>query len=399
MADPIEPPALPGKPWLTIIGISEDGAIPPSARAALTEAEAVFGGPRHLALAGVAGTPWPVPFSVAPVLALRGRKVAVLASGDPFWHGAGGALSAGLQRGEWVAYPAPSTFALAAARMGWRLEDVLCLGLHAAPYARLRPLLAPGMRAICLMRDGDAPAGLAAWLTAQGWGATRITTLEALGGPGERLRSARAEGFALTCAAPVAVALEVAGAPGLSRAPGLPDDLFAHDGQITKSPVRALTVAALAPRPGDHLWDVGAGSGSVAIEVLLAAPGATATCIEPRPERADNIRCNAERFGLAQRLSVTEGAAPEALRALPRPDLAFHGGGGRAVLDPLWAALPAGTRLVSNAVTLDSEAALIHHHATHGGRLLRVQISEAAPLGGGHGWHAARPITQWQVTR
>lgn len=407
MADPLTLGADAAKgtdPWLTIIGIGEDGHIPLPARAALSAAKAIFGAPRHLTLAEIADDSraqvWPVPFSTAPVLALRGQAVAVLASGDPFWHGAGGVLTEELTPGEWRALPAPSTFALAAARIGWRLEETLCLGLHAAPLARLRPLLAPGMRVLCLMRDGAAPAELAAWLTTHGWGATQVTALERLGGPKERVRQAQAETFAMDCAAPVAVALDIAGASGLPRASGLPDDAFAHDGQITKRPVRAVTLSALAPRPGEHLWDVGAGSGSVAVEFLLAAPGSRATLIEPRADRLTILRRNLDSFGLVYRATVIAGSAPEALGAAPPPDVVFLGGGASAeVLEAIWSALRPGARLVANAVTLETESLLTEAHARHGGTLLRLTVEEAAPLGRMRGWQAARPITQWSVTR
>ena len=257
-------------PWLSIIGIGEDGlsGLNSASRDALARAEIVFGGPRHLALAdaGRRGRAWPVPFSVAPVLALQGHSVAVLASGDPFWHGAGGRLADHLDPGEWIAFPAPSTFSLAAARLGWRLEETACLGLHAAPFQTLLAHLSPGQRAICLLRDGAAVGGLTAWLAATGFGASRVWVLEGLGGRNERVRETKADAFALTgIAAPVAVAITAAGAAGLPRTPGLPDDTFVHDGQITKRPMRALTLAALAPRPNELLWDIGAGSGQAVV--------------------------------------------------------------------------------------------------------------------------------------
>lgn len=387
-------------PWLTIIGIGEDGraGLSAAALAALDAAEVVFGGPRHLALAGVAGQPWPVPFDPALVLACRGRRVAVLASGDPFWHGAGGSLLPHLAPGEWVSHPGISTFLLAANRLGWRLEEITCLGLHAAPFARLRPHLHRGARTICLLRDGQAPAALAEWLTEAGEDGAEIVVLERLGGPGERIRTARAAGFDLTgIAAPVAVAI-TASATGLPRSAGLPDDAFAHDGQITKAPVRALTIAALAPRPGEHLWDIGAGSGSVSVEFCQA--GGSATAIEVRTARAANIRANAATFGVEHRLRVVEGAAPAALADLPSPQAVFVGGGADSgLLGHLWQMVPPGTRLVMNAVTLETEALLAEWHALRGGTLLRIDIATAAPLGRMRGWAPSRPVVQWSVVR
>ncbi|MFY0310088.1 precorrin-6y C5,15-methyltransferase (decarboxylating) subunit CbiE [Leisingera sp. D0M16] len=392
-------------PWLTIIGLGENGldSLSDASRKALAEAEVVIGGPRHLELAGAAakGQPWPVPFSIGPVLEMRGRKVAVLASGDPFWHGAGGSLARHLEDGEWVSYPVPSTFALAANHLAWKLEEVLCLGLHAAPYARLRPLLGNGTRVICTMRDGAAPAELAEWLTAEGFGASQLTVMECLGGPRQRVRSATAEGFDLQdIQAPVAVAVEAAGHKGLPQAAGLADDLFASDGQITKRPIRALTLSALAPRAGELLWDIGGGSGSVSVEWCLAARGARAITFEPRESRLENIRANAAAFGLDHRMTAVLGKAPQVLEGQPLPDCVFIGGGGsQELLDHLWEILPEGTRLVANGVTLETETLLMQAHAARGGHLLKAEIAEAGPLGSMRDWRRARPVIQWSVTR
>lgn len=383
------------EPWLSIIGLGEDGpaGLSEASRAALAAAQVIFGGPRHLALvaAGDRGCPWPVPFDLAPVLARRGQAVAVLASGDPFWFGAGGALAAALNPGEWRAFPVAGVFSLAAARLGWRLEDCACLGLHAAPFAQLVPHLAPGARLICTLRDGPAAAALAGWLVAEGWGDSRLVLLEALGGPRERIREGTAATPDLSGAtAPVAVALEPLGRPGLPRSPGLPDSGFAHDGQITKSPIRALTLTALAPRPGEMLWDLGAGSGSVSVEWALA--GGRAQAVEHRADRAANIRANADRFGLSHRISVHHGASATVLPGLPPPAAVFVGGGFDAALHAL---LPRAARLVVNAVTLETEALLIRLHATEGGELLRIDLARAEPLGRMQGWRPLRPVVQW----
>src|SRR5579859_1502702 len=226
-------------PWLTIIGIGEDGlaGLSEASRKALAEAETVFGGERHLKLAGVdgRGKSWPVPFDAACVLARRGRPTAVLASGDPFWHGAGGSLASHLAPEEWIAHPVPSTFSLAASRLGWPLETTICIALHAAPFERLVPLLARGVRIISLVRDGKAAADLAQWLDMRGWGASRLWTLSALGGPRESIGESKANSYkANSAASPLAVAIEADGAAGLPRTSGLADNLFQHDGQITK---------------------------------------------------------------------------------------------------------------------------------------------------------------------
>jgi len=390
-----------GDPWLSIIGLNEDSpaGLPPASRAAIDAAEVVFGGPRHLDLAdvGTRGTPWPVPFSTAPVLALRGQRVAVLASGDPFWHGAGGSLVRDLARGEWRAYPAPSTFTLAASALGWRMEEITCHGLHAAPLPRLRGMLAPYARMICLMRDGDAPAELAAWLCRHSAGEAVLTVMERLGGTHERIRETAAAGFALTdIAAPVAVAVVLPGGVGLSRASGLPDECFAHDGQITKQPVRALTLSALAPRGDELLWDIGAGSGSVSVEWCLA--GGRAIAFEQHGARTANIIRNIEDFGLSHRMTAVQGLAADNITDQPLPDAVFIGGGARkSLLETLFTRLRSGTRLVINGVTLETESLLAQLHADKGGTLMRFDIAQATPLGPMRGWSAARPIVQWSV--
>lgn len=390
-----------GDPWLDIIGMTDDSAaaLPSASRAAIDSAEVIIGGPRHLERVGAGdrGQPWPVPFSIDPVLALRGQKVVVLASGDPFWFGAGGSLSAHLKPGEWRVLPAPSTFALIAGHLGWRMEEITCHGLHAAPLAQLRSVLSPNGRMICLLRDGDAPALLAKWLADQGAGEARLWVCERMGGPAQRVRQTTAQGFDLKdVAAPVAVAVALPINAGLPRASGLPDDSFAHDGQITKRPVRALTLSALAPRPGETLWDIGAGSGSISVEWCLADGHATA--FEIKPARVQNIRQNISDFGLDHRMRVIEGASLDQIAGQPTPDAVFVGGGGSAALfDRLFEILPKGTRLIANGVTLETETLLMGLHAAKGGDLLRVDLSRPEPLGRMRGWQAARPVLQWSV--
>lgn len=386
-------------PWLTIIGLGEDGpaSLSPASREALVAAAIIVGGPRHLALvdAGEKGHPWPIPFDASPVLEHRGQPTVVLASGDPFWFGAGGSLMARLSPGEWVSHPAPSTFQLAANRLGWRLEETLCLGLHAAPFTRLRPVLGKGVRVICTLRDGAAVGELAVWLRKNGNPNARLTVLERLGGPHERVTQGLP---AEPIGAPVSVAIEATDT-GLPRASGLPDDLFQHDGQITKRPVRALTLSALAPRPGEVLWDIGTGSGSIGIEWLLAG-GARVEALEADPSRAARARGNVEAFGLSHRHRLTEARAPDRLADLPAPDAVFIGGGASDnLLTRLWDLIPPGTRLVMNAVTLETEALVLDWSARHGGSLLKIELSEATALGRKRGWKSALPILQWSVTR
>ncbi|MBL9053502.1 MAG: precorrin-6y C5,15-methyltransferase (decarboxylating) subunit CbiE [Tabrizicola sp.] len=386
-------------PWLTIVGLGEDGSdgLSLASRDALARAEVIYGGPRHLELvgAGSKGETWPVPFDARPVLAHRGRRVVVLASGDPFWFGAGGSLMGLVAPDEWISHPAPSTFQLAANRLGWRLEDCLCMGLHAAPFARLRPVLGRRVRVICTLRDGAAVAELAAWLRDNGHPNAKVTVLERLGGPLERVTDGVLEG---SIRAPVSVAIEATD-PGLPRTNGLPDEMFQHDGQITKRAVRALTLSALAPRVGEVLWDIGAGSGSVGIEWLLAG-GAKVAALEADPVRAERARGNVAAFGLAHRHTLIEARAPEGLDGLPVPDAVFIGGGASdAVVQAVWDRMPVGARLVMNAVTIETEALVLDWSTRHGGSLLRIDLAEPVAIGRKRGWKAALPILQWSVTR
>lgn len=390
-----------GDPWLTIIGMADDTAeaLAPASLSALAQAEVIFGGPRHLQLvdAGPRGQAWPVPFSVDPVLEMRGKPIVVLASGDPFWFGAGGSLSAHLQTGEWRVIPAPSTFSLIAGHLGWRMEEISCHGLHATPIASLRQALTPKGRMVCLLRDGKAPAELAQWLTEQGADQAQLWVCERMGGAQQRVRETTAATFDLTdVTAPVALAIALPNNVGLPRVAGLPDDTFAHDGQITKRPVRALTLSALAPRSNERLWDIGAGSGSIAVEWCLA--GGRAIAFEQHESRAANIAQNIADFGLSHRMQVVEGDAAMTLQNQPTPDAVFIGGGGTSALfDRLFSFLPKGTRLVANGVTLETESLLTQLHATKGGDLMRIELAQATPLGNMRGWQPARAIVQWSV--
>lgn len=384
-----------------IVGVGEDGhgGLPDASRDALARAEVVMGPARHLALVpgGAERVEWPVPFAegIPLLLALRGRRVVVLASGDPFWFGAGSVIARHLAPGEWRAIPGVSVLALACARLGWASEAVLALGLHAAPLARLRPHLAPGLRVVVTLRDGAAVADLAAYLVGEGFGDSVLHVMEALGGPRERLRRVAARAYTLDDVAhPVAVAVEVTGAGAtLGQASGRADAWFQNDGQITKRPVRALALSALAPRAGEILWDIGAGSGSIGIEWMLCHPACRAIAFEGDPERAARARGNAARLGVA--LEVVVGRAPGVLAGQVRPDAVFIGGGlSREGIE----ALPAGVRLVAHAVTLESEALLAQLQAERGGTLLRIELAEAAPLGRLRGWKASYPVVQWSVT-
>lgn len=390
------------------MGLGEDGlsGLSDASRDALARARCVAGARRHLALLpdlDCETLEWPVPFAdgIPLLLARRGQRVVLLASGDPFWFGAGSSIIRHLAPSEWVALPAPSVFSWAASHLGWALQEVACLGLHAAPLTRLRPHLAPGTRTLVLLRDGAAVAELAAYLTALGLGESRLHVLQALGGARAQVRMVQAQGYALEDVShPVTVGLEVQGqADALPLVPGRADHFFDHDGQITKSPIRALTLAALAPRAGEMLWDIGAGSGSISIEWLLAHPSCAAIGFEADASRAERARANARALGV-DRVRVVEGRAPDILQGQPLPDVVFIGGGlSEHLLAVLWDTLPTGTRLVANAVTLESEALLALWQGRAGGDLLRIDLARAAPLGTRRGWRSSYPVVQWCVQR
>ncbi|MGF9694998.1 precorrin-6y C5,15-methyltransferase (decarboxylating) subunit CbiE [Rhizobium sp. 0TCS1.26] len=412
MAPDLPGPLVAQAPWLSITGIGEDGlaGLGDNAKRAISGAEIVFGGRRHLDLAAGAITgdarAWPQPFDPAmqDVLALRGRKVCVLASGDPFFFGVGVTLARHLQPGEFVAFPAPSAFSLAASRLGWALQEIETVSLHGRSLDLIRPLLHPGRKLLALTSDAESPAALAALLTGSGFGLSRLTILEALGGLKERMRTMTALDFAFDDIDPLnIVALEVEAdrkARVLPLGFGLPDDLFEHDGQITKREIRAMTLAALSPRRGELLWDIGAGSGSIGIEWMLAHPSMRAIAIEQHAERAERARRNAGNFGVPG-LRLVEGRAPDALAGLPTPDAIFIGGGGSGdgVLEAAMTALKVGGRLVANAVTLEMERVLLAAQAEFGGTLTRISVDRAEPVGRMTGWRSAMPVTQWSYTK
>jgi precorrin-6Y C5,15-methyltransferase (decarboxylating) len=395
-------------PWLTIVGLGEDGPDGLSAASlnALAAADTIIGPARHLALLpDVTGKriEWPVPFAdgLDILKGLKGTPTVALVSGDPFWFGAGSVIARQFAPGEWRALPNVSVFSQAAAHLGWPLETTLCTGLHAAPFARLRPHLVPDKRAIVTLRDGAAVGEFAAWLVTQGFGNSTLHVLEALGGANARNRTTTADAYALgDVAHPVAVALKIAGqGVAIPCSSGKPDALFQNDGQITKRPIRALTLSALAPRPGETLWDLGAGSGSIAIEWLMSDPSTQAVAVEARADRAAQIRENADALG-QDRLQIITGQTLDHLTDLPRPDAIFIGGGlSTDLLDALWATCPQGTRIVANAVTLETEALVVAAHARLGGDLLRIALSKPADIGKFRAWSAAYPLVQWSITR
>ncbi|SDH26556.1 precorrin-6Y C5,15-methyltransferase (decarboxylating) [Pseudomonas flavescens] len=397
-------------PWLTVVGIGEDGyaGLGKAARHALLKAGQVFGSERQLALLPrcIAATrlQWPRPFSLAPVLERRGTPVCVLASGDPMLFGVGASLARALPSEELHILPAPSSCSLAAARLGWPLQSTALVSLVGRPLAALNAQIHPGVRLLALSNDGESPAAIAALLRERGFGPSRLSVFEHLGGERERRIDGLADGWSLARSADLnLVAIDcVAGddARRLPLTPGLADDAYRHDGQLTKRDVRAITLARLAPLPGELLWDVGAGCGSIGIEWLRAHPACRAIAIEADEGRQGHIAHNRDALGVPG-LQLVAGRAPEALEGLAAPDAIFIGGGVTApgVLQSCWRALKPGGRLVANAVTLQSEAALIAFRGEQGGELTRIEVAQARPLGGFDTWRAALPITLLQVSK
>ncbi|UVJ44547.1 precorrin-6y C5,15-methyltransferase (decarboxylating) subunit CbiE [Pseudomonas sp. LS1212] len=391
-------------PWLTVVGIGEDGfsGLGKSARRALLGASRVFGGQRQLDLLPhcirAERHLWPSPFSLNPVLALRGEPVCVLASGDPMLFGVGASLARQVAPEELNILSAPSSYSLAAARLGWPLQEVVTLSVMARPVAALAAHLYSGVRLLVLSNDGASPAAIATLLRERGFGPSRITVLEHLGGSAERRVQALADDWqAADIATLNLVAIECLAAkdaPRLSPLAGLPDSAFEHDGQLTKRDVRAITLARLAPQPGELLWDVGAGSGSIGIEWMRAHPSCRALAIEADAGRQQFIEHNRDALGVPGLLLI-RGRAPQALAGLERPDAIFIGGGvtREGILQTCWEQLRPGGRLVANAVTLQSEATLVDWRERHGGELTRIHIAQAQPLGEFDTWRQALPIT------
>ena len=397
-------------PWLTVVGIGEDGfkGLGRNARHALLRASRIIGGQRQLDLLPVCirgeRELWPSPFSLEPLLARRFEPVCVLASGDPMFYGVGASLARQVAADELLILPAPSSVSLAAARLGWPLQDVVTLSVVARPVAALNAHLASGVRLLVLSNDGQSPTAIAALLRASGFGPSRLSVFEHLGGAAER----RIDGHAESWQDPAIAALNLvaidcladANTPRLSRLAGLPDSAFKHDGQLTKRDVRAMTLARLAPTPGELLWDVGAGSGSIGIEWMRAHPSCRALAIEADAGRQQLIEHNRDALGVPG-LQLIRGSAPQALAGLEAPDAIFIGGGVTrvGVLDTCWQHLRPGGRLVANAVTLQSEMTLMAWRAQHGGELTRIHLAQAQPLGDFDTWRQALPITLLEVLK
>lgn len=391
------------RPWLSVVGLGLDGlaGLGPGARAAVDAAEVLVGGERHLEMVPVDGRrrlTWakPLDITLAQLMGLQGQPVVVLASGDPSWFGIARRLHARVERHEIEVFPHVSAFQLAAAAMRWSLEEVTTVSAHGRALQGIRRWLQDRRRLLVLTSDGDGPAAIARLLVDAGFGDSAMMILENLGGREQRSTAGTATELVDTRAAALnVVALQLRG-DGLPLLPGLPDDAYRHDGQLTKAEIRAVTLAALAPMPGELLWDIGAGAGSVAIEWLRSDPSTKALAVEREAERADQIFVNAQRLGVPQLWPIIHASAPEALHGLPRPHAVFVGGGvaDAGVLKACWEALPPGGRLVANAVTLSGEAALLAMHGSIGGRLLRLGLARAERIGAETVWRPAMPVTQ-----
>ncbi|KAF1006970.1 MAG: precorrin-6y C5,15-methyltransferase (decarboxylating) subunit CbiE [Burkholderia sp.] len=396
--------------WLTVIGIGADGfeGLGKPARRALIDAAVVIGGERHLAMMPgwlrARREPWPKPFEITALLARRPEPICVLASGDPMCYGIGATLARQLPIEELRVLPVLSSVSLAVARLGWALQDAEVLSCVGRSLATLARQLHHGRHLLVLSADGGTPAALARLLTEAGYGATRLSVFEHLGGPAERRIDALAQAWPdETVAALNLVALDcVRGSDTqpLSLTPGLPDEAYRHDGQLTKRDMRAITLARLAPTPGELLWDVGAGSGSIGIEWMRVHPSCAAIAIEADAERRETIAFNRDRLGVPG-LVIVAGRAPEALAGLAVPEAIFIGGGGSeaGVLAACWAALKPGGRLVSNAVTLQAETVLLAWREEHGGALTRIALANAVPLGSFDTWRQALPVTLYEVRK
>jgi precorrin-6Y C5,15-methyltransferase (decarboxylating) len=397
--------------WLAVVGLGEDGlaGLNPAARALVEGAEVLVGGARHLALVPEGKARrilWQsrLAATLEELAALSGRRVVVLASGDPLCYGVGVTLARRFAAEEMIVLPQPSAFSLAASRLLWPLAECVSLSLHGRPLDRLRLHLTPGARILALSTDGGTPAAAAALLTDAGWGPSALTVLEHLGGARERRLDGTAAEWPYERTADLnLLAIECRPEPGaraFSRRAGLPDDAFAHDGQLTKRAVRAATLAALAPLPGELLWDVGSGCGSIAIEWLRSGRSMRAICFERDPARCALIAANAAGLGVPE-VAIVPGEAPASLAGQPRPDAVFVGGGASdvALLAASWQELRPGGRLVANAVTLDGEAQLARWHASHGGELTRISVARAEPMGRRRGFKPALSVTQLALAK
>jgi precorrin-6B C5,15-methyltransferase / cobalt-precorrin-6B C5,C15-methyltransferase len=406
--------------WLTVIGIGDDGlaGLSPIASSLLAQAQIIFGGKRHLAMLPAKDLrtqiAWQAPFSqsIEQIITHRGQQVCVLASGDPLCYGVGSSLQQAFRDRnldpllEMLTIPSPSAFSLASSRLGWTFSEIETVSLCGRSLQLIHPLIYPKAKILALSADRQTPLQLAKILQKCGGGAIKMTILEHLGGVQEKIISDQVADWVqanseITIADLHTIALECPDfITGYSRFPGLPDDAYVHDGQLTKQKVRAVTLAALAPFPGQLLWDVGAGNGSISIEWLRCHPRNQALAIEQHPQRRQNIALNAANLGVPN-LQIISGQAPEILTGLPAPDAIFIGGGLTisGLFESCWQALKPGGKLVANGVTVETEQRIFQLQQQYGGSLDRLALQKAEPVGKFLGWKASSPVTQWVVNK
>ncbi|MEN2494865.1 MAG: Precorrin-6Y C(5,15)-methyltransferase [decarboxylating] [Hyphomicrobiaceae bacterium hypho_1] len=398
-------------PWLTIVGVNPNGAssIGEQANMAIQSAVAVAGSKRLLDILDVDNERryiWPSPFSkgLAWLKSMSGQPIAVLASGDPMHYGVGSSLASKFSIDEYCVLPAPSSFSLAAARLGWALQDTICLSLHGRPLQNLRTVLAPKTRLLILTRDGSAPAEIMRLLCQAKYSNSLVSVLENLGGNNEAYYEMRAkDGVDHNYSALNIMAVQCLldkDAFYFSPIPGLPDSAFKHDGQLTKREVRAVTISSLIPRPNELLWDIGAGCGSIAIEWLRCAPHNMAIAFEHNQKRACMIRQNAIQLGVPH-LCVVQESAPNCLLGQPQPDAIFLGGAcsEKGIFETCWKMLRSGGRFVANAITLEGQAVLSDYHENFGGEIVNITISYVKSVGRFRGLHPGMPVMQWRILK
>lgn len=396
-------------PWLHIVGIGEDGleGLLPATRAVVEAAEVIVGGDRHHLLSEAVTAErvaWPSPFDalIDMLRGFQGRRVVVLATGDPLWFSVGARIGREIDPAEITYHPQLSAFQLAAARMGWSLPDVETLTVHGRPVEQMIAFIQPDARLLILTTGEETPAQIARFLTERGFGASNMTVLAAMGGSDEARFDGTAESWSHRVPAFNTLAVECIAAPDaalLPRVPGLEDTFFQSDGTMTKQEVRAATLAKLMPMRGALLWDIGTGCGSVAVEWMRGARYARAIGIEPRADRRAMAAANALALGVPK-LQLVDGTVPSALEGLEAPDAVFIGGGLSVdVFEAAWAALRPLGRLVANAVTLESETVLFELHKAYGGQLVKLAIHRAEPVGGLTGWRPLMPVTQWSLVK
>jgi precorrin-6Y C5,15-methyltransferase (decarboxylating) len=397
------------EPWLHVVGIGEDGldGLTPATRAVVEAAEVILGGDRHHDLSGDTSAErlsWPSPFNamIETIQGLKGRRAVILVTGDPLWFSVGARIGRAIPASEIVYHPQLSAFQLAAARMGWSMPDVETLTVHGRPVEQMIAFIQPDQRLLILTTGSDTPGKIARFLADRGFGESRMTVLAAMGGEREQRFEGTAESWAHVVPEFNTLAVDCIAAPGaalLPRVPGLPDEMFASDGTMTKQEVRAATLAKLMPMRGALLWDIGAGCGSVGIEWMRAARYARAIGIEPRADRRAMAATNALALGTPG-FQIVEGSAPAALDGLPSPDAIFIGGGLTAeVFEAAWSALRPLGRLVANAVTLESEALMLDLYKSHGGQLVKLGVQRADAVGRLTAFRPLMPVTQWSLIK